>query len=248
MTMLAPRERELLTAAADGELTAAESSAVKRLLRQSEEARALFAQLKRDVQQLRSLPRVAPPHDIAYGVLRVITERALTPTPLPPERRRNFFALNNPAAWSGMAAAAAILLTVSVGSYLYFAASETYLARSNSKENSRLRPSVTDEDVRILPSGSGVAASRSRPAKNEQGPGDVESGIAKLDPPALEAGPLPREVKDPYASQPKDPSPTFEVVDNLRIPLILPLRDLDQAYPKQKLRDEMAKDEFIHVD
>src|SRR5436305_9706954 len=79
--------RELLTAAVDGELNPAERKAARRLLRESEAARVLFAQLKADAARLQKLPRVPAPADLADNVLAVINARAMTSSPLPPVGR-----------------------------------------------------------------------------------------------------------------------------------------------------------------
>src|SRR5262249_16264943 len=121
--------RELLTAAVDGELTPAERKAAERLLRESESARVLFAKLKHDAARVRNLPKVPAPPDLADGVMGMIRERALLPIPLPPSRkpapRFNWSMLP---VWLNVASAVAVLFLISVGSYLYFAASHDYLA------------------------------------------------------------------------------------------------------------------------
>src|SRR5262245_50460037 len=84
--MIPDNFRELLTAAVDGELSPAERKSARRLLRESEAARTLYAQLKADAARLRGMPLVAAPTDVADNVMAVINDRALTPTPLPPTR------------------------------------------------------------------------------------------------------------------------------------------------------------------
>src|SRR5436190_16487692 len=125
--MIPANQRELLSAAVDGELSPAEGKAAQRLLRESAEARALYAQLKADAERLKNLSRVAAPADLADNVMAAINDRAITPTPLPPSRRPapkfNWSALP---IWINLVTAAAVLIVISVGSYLYFTASERY--------------------------------------------------------------------------------------------------------------------------
>src|SRR5829696_3230602 len=124
--------RELLTAAVDGELTPAERKAAQRVLRESEPARVLFAQLKADAARLKKLPRVAAPAELADNVLSVINDRALTPTPLPPSPRGDrTFNWGWLPIGANIAAAAGVLVAITLGSYLYFSASENYYASLN---------------------------------------------------------------------------------------------------------------------
>src|SRR5215213_8874846 len=123
--------RELLTAAIDGELTPAERKAARRQLRESEAARGLFAQLKADAARLKKLPRVAAPADLADNVLAVISDRAMTPTPLPPSPRSRRFDWGWLPIGANIAAAAGVLVAITLGSYLYFSASQNYYANLN---------------------------------------------------------------------------------------------------------------------
>src|SRR5262249_2075720 len=116
--MLSERVRKALSAYAEGEAPPHLCRAVLRLVRQSEEARAYLEKLPQDRQRLRALPAKHPPADFADQLLRTIAERRLSPRRAQPQRpqpRRVF------PAWVGVAAAAAVLLTVGAGSYFYFA-------------------------------------------------------------------------------------------------------------------------------
>ena len=67
--MISPQEPELLTAHADGELTARRRRQVARLLRRSEEAREALGRLEDDSRRLRRLPRLAAPVDLSADVV-----------------------------------------------------------------------------------------------------------------------------------------------------------------------------------
>jgi anti-sigma factor RsiW len=116
--MLPERYRQLLTACVDGELNRRQRRRVERLLKRSPEARQVLQKLLGDARALRQLPPTPPPANLAEAVLTQIHERRLRPS--------RHARLNNPPAlpaWTGLAAAAAVLLILGVGSYLYFAAS-----------------------------------------------------------------------------------------------------------------------------
>src|SRR3984893_2193595 len=114
--MLPDRYRELLTAYVDGELSTRQRKAVSRLLHRSEEARNLLEQLQQDADVLRGLPRLRLDRDLSSQVLLTIHQRRLHPG-------RHRVTVPPPAfpAWTGLAAAAAVLFVIGVGSYMYFA-------------------------------------------------------------------------------------------------------------------------------
>jgi hypothetical protein len=118
--MLSDHDCQLLTAFLDGQVGARQHKAVLRLLRRSSEARELLRQLQEDAHALRGLPRHALPADFAAQVMRVAAERGLRPGgPRPVVRPRGL------PTWAGLTAAAAVLLTVTAGSYLYFSGMQT---------------------------------------------------------------------------------------------------------------------------
>jgi hypothetical protein len=118
--MLSDHERELLTAFLDGQLGARQHKAALRLLHRSSEARELLRQLQEDAHALRGLPRQTLPADFAAQVMRVAAERGLRPGGSRPVPRPQGIPT-----WAGLAAAAAVLLAVTAGSYLYFSGTQT---------------------------------------------------------------------------------------------------------------------------
>ena len=189
--MIPANLRELMSAAVDGELSAAERKTAQRLLRESPEARALYAQLKADAGRLKNLPRVKAPADMADNVMSAINERAMTPTPLPPSRqpapRFNWSALP---IWINLITAAAVLIVISVGSYLYFSASERYLAEQ--KKNAVATAPNVDRGTDKPASGDGLAESGVRP--REFGPTPEVVAVRPRELP--EFGPLPRLIHE----------------------------------------------------
>src|SRR5437660_6571839 len=111
--MLSDRDSELLTAYLDGELSARQQKAVLRLLRRSPEARRLLQQLQRDATAVRRLPARKLAADFPLKVLRAIAAQGLEPAGArAPARPRGI------PAWVGAAAAAAILLAVTAGTFV----------------------------------------------------------------------------------------------------------------------------------
>src|SRR5579871_2380847 len=119
--MLPDRQRQLLTAFVDGELSSRQQRHVARLLSRSDEARQLLQKLRADAQALQRYPTPHFSGDLADEILRKIAEGGLAPG-------QSFKTKGSrPAFWSGpigaWAAAAAVLLALGLASYLYFASS-----------------------------------------------------------------------------------------------------------------------------
>ncbi|MGL4555193.1 MAG: anti-sigma factor family protein [Gemmataceae bacterium] len=105
--MLTPEELELLTAYVDGELSNRQRHDVTVLLQRSDEARAMHELLLSDSRELRRAPAVLAPFDFSPDVLDAIAAQPSRRTPARPVTP-----------YSGYAAAAAVLLSVGVGSFL----------------------------------------------------------------------------------------------------------------------------------
>jgi hypothetical protein len=113
--MLSDQLRQLLTAYVDGELTSRQRKALQLLLRRSSEARQLLRQLQEDARRLRTLPRQRLGEEFTARVVRAVQQRQADGTRRPAARPAAF------PVWAGFAAAAAILVVVGLGSFVYFA-------------------------------------------------------------------------------------------------------------------------------
>lgn len=117
--MLSERERNLVTAFVDGELSTRQRRYVVRLLHRSREARRLLRKLQLDSTQLRQLEPPALTVDLSGAVLQEIARRELAPV-----RRKALVELASATAqvpvWFGLASAAAVLLVVGASSYFFF--------------------------------------------------------------------------------------------------------------------------------
>src|SRR5437870_848453 len=114
--MLPDRISRLLTAYVDGELTAHEREAVARLLDRSSEAREFLRALQNDADQLRILPRQALGADFSQRLLQTIASRKMQAGRRPALRVPLYASVG-----SSLATAAAVLLVLGFGSYLYIA-------------------------------------------------------------------------------------------------------------------------------
>lgn len=241
--------RDLLTAALDGELTVAEQKAVRRLLRESKPARTLFGQLKADAVRLRSLPRVAAPAELAENVLAVIGERAMRPTPLPPIPPRPKFNWARLPIWANVAAAAGVLLVITLGSYVYFAASDQFFAEHHGKavaKRGQAKPPTHPQPEPAIPD--------PPPERRDRSPDPLPQpdAVARRGTGGPEVGPEPRQVIEPGTlTSPPQEMPEIEPFQphKIRLSHLARLRDLpDDPDARKKLAAEMRKDELIRLD
>ena len=246
--MLPDRYRELLTAYVDGELTTRQRKAVSRLLHRSEEARQLLEQLQQDADILRGLPRLRLDRDLSSQVLLTIHQRRLHPG-------RHRLAQPVPAfpVWTGMAAAAAVLLVIGIGSYVYFAHSLPQDQLAN------VKPGVTTEKEtkRTLPSLPPNAVAKvntpAEPPKQEKPAKPRESTAPEV---AVKTPDNTPEVAVSPMKVPEPPvvetSPTMELfkpsVANPPQLLLLGVHELDQEKPATQLREKLQKDAAYRVE
>src|SRR5438105_12059838 len=114
--MVPERVSRLLTAYVDGELDRRQRKLLVRLLRRSAEARELLRTLQQDAERLHSLPCPNLGPEFSEQIVHTIARRK-TVSP-----RRLVLSMRSPMpAWLGLATAAAVLLVVGLGSYVYFA-------------------------------------------------------------------------------------------------------------------------------
>jgi hypothetical protein len=235
--------RELLTAAVDGELTPAERKAAERLLRESESARVLFAKLKQDAARVRNLPKVPAPLDLADGVMGVIRERALSPIPLPPSRKPTpRFNWSMLPVWVNVASAVAVLILISVGSYLYFAASHDYLAEQRRAIAAKAPEKPADATPAVAEKG---------PAPKVVVPTPGDAVVERPRDVVPEIGPSPRLLEPDLQLGPQHDYPEIQSIqlDKIRLSHFFTLRDLPgDEEARKKMVAELKKDELIRLD
>ena len=248
--MLPAHLQELLTATVDGELTGAERRLVDKLLRESDEARVFHAQILRDAASLRGLPAASPSDDLAAHIVNLINDKAMMPTPLPMPRRKKTWTPERLLPWVSMATAAIVIIMVGVVSFAFFSAADRPLANQKKNEVATEQPKPPNDGLKNIgkhpwPNPNDRAAIEVAPEPREVKP----VFVAKELPPTIETLPNPRVVgpNDIVAVPSQPESDPFRQV-KIKLPVLLPLRDLDQAYPNKMVRDELKKDDAIHLD
>jgi len=116
--MLPERDRELLTAYVDGELTARQRKHVTKLLQKSPEARILLERLQSDSKTLKALSKPTLELDLSQKVLSQIDQRGITVKPtgalyMPPPG-------GTFPAWVGVTVVAGTVATLGLVSYAVF--------------------------------------------------------------------------------------------------------------------------------
>jgi hypothetical protein len=248
--MLPDRDRQLLTAYVDGELTPRQRRHAERLLRQSEEARGLLRRLEEDARALRALPPVRPAADLSEAVLRGIAERRLAPA-----RRRVLRPVPAYPEWAGLAAAAAVLLVLGLASYLYFA--RAFQREAPLAEN---RPGTSQPAPEVKPADADAVARRAEgtpPSKDEGAKGPPKPAPP---PSAVVKGPdkkdQPRPAPQPAPEPPKpdavltDRNMEMFKLDEVRVslPVTLSVRDLEKDAARRKLLEELDKDSAFRLE
>jgi len=250
--MLATHDQELLTAYVDGELTARQRRAAARLLRRSGEARLLLKQLTEDSGQLKSIPAPRLSVDLSSSVLESIAQRCLKPI-----RRARVPAARAFPAWTGVAAAAAVLLLVGLGSFLQSSRWPGRSAQDSAKRHENpdagARPTSSQQDVVKSP----VRNNTDNESLPVRGPGKKAperkktEGVPEKETVKVVPEKEKPEPRDPpagvLASGEKESSGKLEQVE-LALPAFFKLHDLDQAKAGEKLLDELNKSSAFRIE
>jgi hypothetical protein len=236
-----------LTAFVDDELSAQERESVLRLVRHSEEARSFLEELQKNAEHLRHLPRRTLDQEFSHQLVQRIASRNA-----PVSRYSILKVRSQVPAWFGLATAAAVLLMVGVGSYLYVAT----VARHDHEPSPgplAAHPQLAGREAERLPQPTADAGAHdtladAAPPKAEVKPLDANSGsVAKLETAPAERLPWPvSEDEDAVAiSVPK--TEVFKRVD-WHLGLTFSIRDLEQEKRKQRLLEELRKGDAYRFD
>lgn len=244
--MIPADQQELITAAVDGELSAPEARAFRRLLDASPEARALYAELSADRARVRALPQAAPPADLKAKILASIAAATPRPVVVPAVPAKQLAeprpqpAFRRTPAWVPVAAAASLLLGVTAVSFAYF-------NRQTQHERAAAKTPWSDalpvgEVPQAVPSPSAARPDPDAAARTEVSPVPPLPHPRPVEPEAVAVAPLPREVAPPdiIGGRILPPLPPFEVV-NVRIPFLRAVAELDRDDTRQELTDELGQ-------
>lgn len=250
--MLQDRYRQLLTAYVDGELSSHQRRHVVRLLRRSQEARHLFKQLRADAQLLRNLPAPTLATDLSGRVLRAIAERRLKPGQRRmPETVPARVWMGSLASWS---AAAALLLGLGVGSYVYFADLQNAPAKKELARNTPAKPSPS-----IVPEKQEPLSDKDKTSKTpsedttaklagsslSQSPAIVQRNTVPPKP-AVSETPPPQSKEDNALTERQE---TFhlDLVSDI-LPEVFTIVDLEREAVRKKLVAELRKDKDYRLE
>lgn len=229
--MLSPTQQELISAAVDGELSAEEKRAVRKLLETSPEALALYKKLKADRNRVRALPQAAPPAGLVASVMaRVSAEPA---QPAHPARSRD---RARTSVFGLVALAASLFLVITAASFAFFK------ARGATGETAKIAPWVRD-----LPAAHDAPAP-AVPSPTETAPLE----LVTLDPFAVahaDVSPVPRVDAAPPLAVALAPTPRPIVGDFNAAPLLThlkPFARIDARIPFLRLVAEMSREETRH--
>jgi hypothetical protein len=237
--MLTDTDRQLITAAVDGELSPTDTAAFRALLTRSAEAAALYEHLAADARRLAALPRAAAPASLAPAVVARI---AAQPQAEPASPRVRF--ATRRVGWLPYVVAASLLLTVAAGSF--------WLS---------LRPAANQADgyaEKRLPPVEPVQPSPARPVEKfvEQlpaphAPTPPDTRLTVRPTPAVrvpEAAPSPRTVGggDVVFASP-DSQEQLESVE-IRLPFLANVADLDQKDVQKRVRAELKRAPAFRLD
>ena len=252
--MITDDQLQLITAAIDGELSAADARRVRRLLRASPEAREVHNRLKADSARLKTLPVVAPPTDLAARVVERIA--AFTPPPVHVPR-------NEPASapfatkpgriprWVPAALAASVLIAITTGSFLFFTRdnSHTDSARDNHRDPGRSPVVSPDELAKFLPRES-EHPSAPLPHEHQDHASIVRNDAPPSSPLVGEhaiVAPPPRYLQPDALTFPPRIAPKFDLLQ-VRIPFLRSVSEFDRAENRQELAEELARDPAFRID
>ncbi len=254
--MIPADQKELITAAVDGELSATEARAFRRLLDNSAQARALNAKLRADRDRVRNLPLATPPADLHAKIIARIASAIPAPVRMPAARLAEPaqpFPFRRTPVWVPVAVAAGLLLCITAGSFAFFNSQSDAKNQVAKHPWSDALPAPQDAPTTV-------------PSPNAIAPQDH----ARLDPDAVVHSdvspvpplPLPRSVPPAAVAVAPEPRsaplelhgspllpklPPFDLV-RVRVPFLRTVAELDREDTRQELADELGRDPTFRFD
>jgi hypothetical protein len=242
--MLSDSVRQLLVSFVDGELPAGQRETASRLLEQSAEAREFVRRLEADAAALRRMPRRRLSSDFPQKVLGSLGERRFSAA-----RRARLGQSPVYPTWIGVAAAAAVLLVIGVGTGLYFASLPDTPPRVAVAKNATTRPEKNKEPrVERKPEPSPAPKDTPSPSPTEPKPQaniPEEKSIVADNRPVLE---FTSEADFAMEAAPTRRLEVFQELENIKLALSLTLRELDQPRAQERLKEMLKEDTSFHLD
>ncbi|HET6575520.1 MAG TPA: hypothetical protein VFG68_18095 [Fimbriiglobus sp.] len=245
--MLTNADRELITAAVDGELAPEREAALHVLLARDPGAATLFACLKTDSRRLRALPRRPAPLGLADAVTVRVARlpRANPVTPRAP-------ALRAPN-WVPYAVAASLLFVVGAASF-WVSLRETADEAHGLAQQKRLpRPDNPPDQFAGLPALPTEPSPELGPTPRRVLPQHTDdSRLATLPHPTAvrpESAPQPRPAGtgDVVGAVPLTSIPPFESVE-ARVPVLAPVADLGRKDIRDRIVSDLGRDQSFRLD
>jgi hypothetical protein len=236
--MLPDSITRVLTAFVDNELAPDKRQAVIRLLRRSEKARAFLLRLHNDARALRSLPPVPLGEDLSEKVLQQIAAQKVRLA-----RQSAHSVGTRPPVWLGLATAAAVLLALGAGVYLYVLGTQTDNATTGLPARSELVARTSSGDSNApADKTAGTTTGKRAPERQLASARPVEKKTVVSD--SMErvvatTAPKPQDRDVPFVS-PNRPTEIPKVAPVV-VPLIVPLRELNRDTWQNQLVDELNK-------
>jgi len=263
--MLSAEQRELITAAVDGELSAAEARAFRRLLVVSPEARVLLARLQADSDRVRVLQgQAVPPANLRAKVMARIaastpapslhvvrTAPTSTPAPLAQPAKVALPSRRSVPTWVPIAVAASVLFCVAAGTVAFL----THNGTTGPSANNSLPHLPAPQDTpNAVPSPNQTAPRLPVPSD----PG----AVARIDLSPVPPIPHPKEVVPKPVAIAPEPRPAqhnlsasplfpklapFDLIQ-VRVPFLRAVAELERDDVRQELADELARDPAFRFD
>ncbi len=241
--MLTEADRELITAAVDGELAPALETAFRRLLASSIEAEKLYRTLKGDSTQLKALPPIPAPATLAPAVVAIVTRRPHQTTVSP---RKRSVRRDPRVGWMPYAVAASTLIAVMAGSYWFASRFASDEPNRVAQQHTLPTPTTGQGTGSVaVPNGSSrevVATPRIPTQPIEQ--------LAILPRVVPELAPIPQTPgigPDVVGTRPDLGSEPFRMIE-ARIPFLAPLSGFNHDETRAKLRAELAAGPAFRLD
>ena len=236
--MLTAAERELVAAAADGDLPPPAGPAFRALVARSAEALALYTALTAQVRRLAALPKHPAPAEVWRAVM---AEVAATPRAVPATRVRPA----RVSGWRVPVAVAAGLACVGSAGLVVSITDAKHRPAVVTEVRPRGGPPVKPADPKPVPP---VVIAEAPPAPVEVAPPPRSRADVAVLPP-VEVAPAPRvRVEPDVVGGVTFAPPAAFVTVTVRLPLLVPATDLGRADVQNRVVAELGRDAAFRLD